>query len=344
MMIKLLEIQKTLVPQVVEMMERRYVVLRQISISQPIGRRNLSTSLGISERVVRAETDFLREKGLISVEVSGMKLTEFGESILEDVKSIMEDVLEISTLEKKVQETLGITKVIVAPGDFNENNTLLKEVANYAAGYFLSILKDNDVISVTGGTTMRAFADAVKSNKHYDGLTVVPARGSFGFDVETQSNSIASSLSKSLKSKLELLTIPDELEDEAMESLMKVPGIRSAIEAVKRTDVLVFSVGRADVMADRRDLPDDIKDKLDEKNAVGEAFGYYFDKDGNIVHKLSTVGIDLETYSNIENSILVFAGDDKVDAFLSVISLNKNVVLVTDEASAREILKKTVNN
>ena len=61
----LLKIQQKLIPQVIELMERRYSILRQISLSEPVGRRTLSNILDISERVVRSETEFLKEQGLI---------------------------------------------------------------------------------------------------------------------------------------------------------------------------------------------------------------------------------------------------------------------------------------
>ena len=44
---KLLRIQQKLIPQVIELMERRYLLLRQISLSEPVGRRSLSNILGI---------------------------------------------------------------------------------------------------------------------------------------------------------------------------------------------------------------------------------------------------------------------------------------------------------
>ena len=52
----LLKIQQKLIPQVIELMEKRYSILRQISLSEPVGRRTLSNILGISDRVVRSET------------------------------------------------------------------------------------------------------------------------------------------------------------------------------------------------------------------------------------------------------------------------------------------------
>ena len=48
----LLKIQQKLIPQVIELMERRYSILRQISLSEPVGRRTLSNILDISERVL----------------------------------------------------------------------------------------------------------------------------------------------------------------------------------------------------------------------------------------------------------------------------------------------------
>ncbi len=74
----LIKIQQKLIPQVIELMEKRYSILRQISLSEPIGRRTLSNVLGISERVVRSETEFLKEQGLIEVAVSGMTMTQEG--------------------------------------------------------------------------------------------------------------------------------------------------------------------------------------------------------------------------------------------------------------------------
>ena len=49
---------KKIVPELIELFEKRYTILRNIYISQPIGRRALASCLGLGERVVRSETDF----------------------------------------------------------------------------------------------------------------------------------------------------------------------------------------------------------------------------------------------------------------------------------------------
>ena len=97
----LLKIQQKLIPQVIELMERRYSILRQISLSEPVGRRTLSNILGISERVVRSETEFLKEQGLIDVAVSGMTITYEGIKLLDKLKDVIMTLWDYLHYKKK---------------------------------------------------------------------------------------------------------------------------------------------------------------------------------------------------------------------------------------------------
>ena len=114
----LINIQKKLIPQVIELMERRYLILRQISLTEPIGRRTLSNMLEISERIIRSETEVLKEQNLINVAVSGMTVTQEGLELLDQLKDIMNEVMGLSKLQNRVKEKLGIKKVIIIPGNY----------------------------------------------------------------------------------------------------------------------------------------------------------------------------------------------------------------------------------
>ncbi|CEQ13439.1 SorC family transcriptional regulator [[Clostridium] sordellii] len=335
---KLIDMQKKLIPQVVELMERRYSILRQISLSEPIGRRTLSNMLDISERIIRSETEVLKEQNLINVAGSGMTVTEEGSELLDELKDVMNDVMGLSKLQQRVKEKLGIKKVIVVPGNFEKNESLLKDVAKSGAEYFLSILKDSNVVSVTGGSTMLEFASSLKSDKKYNQTTIVPARGGVGKDVETQSNNIVAILGKKLGAHYKLLNVPDELGAEAMKTLSLEPEINKTLNYIVNTDILVFGIGRADEMAKRRKLPKSQVEEILSKGAVGEAFGYYFNKNGEIVCELNTVGIKLETFKSVKNNIAIFAGSSKAEAVTAISKINQNMVIVTDEESAYKIL------
>ena len=336
----LLEIQKKFIPQAIELMEKRYSILRQISISEPVGRRNLANIMGITERIVRSEIEFLKEQGLINVDISGMTVTEEGIKILDDLKNIMNDIMGLSNLQEKVRKKLGIKKVLLVPGSYDENNSLIKDVARCGAEYFLSILKDGDTVSITVGNTMLEFANNIKTDKKYQNVTVVPARGSMGKDLEIQSNNVVATTSKKLNSNYKLLNLPDELGDEAMKTIIQEPEIKNTLDFINKTNILVFGIGKADEMAKKRRIQEEKLEDIIKKGGVGEAFGHYFNQDGEIVCKLNTVAIDLDTFKDIKENIAIFAGVKKVDALIAMTKINKNFVLVTDEASANEILRR----
>ena len=335
----LLKIQQKLIPEVIEIMTKRYLVLREISLSGPIGRRALANNLQNSERIIRTETELLKQQGLIDVASKGMTITQEGQQLLKDLKDAMRDVIGINQLQEEIRQYLGIKKVILIPGSYDNNHSLIKDIGSQAAKYFLEIIKDNDIVSIAGGSTMLEFARSIKSDKKYNSITVVPARGSMGLDVETQSNNVVAEVSKNIHSNYKLLNVPDQLCEESIKMLTQEPEIKSTLELIDNSDVLVFGVGRADEMVERRKLSDEIAKNIMDKKAVGEAFGHYFNKKGEIVYKLNTVGIDMKSFKNKRETIAVFAGRKKAEAFIPISKINKNIVLITDEESAKEILK-----
>ena len=335
----LLKIQQKLIPEVIEIMTKRYLVLREISLSGPIGRRALANNLQNSERIIRTETELLKQQGLIDVASKGMTITQEGQQLLKDLKDAMRDVIGINQLQEEIRQYLGIKKVILIPGSYDNNHSLIKDIGSQAAKYFLDIIKDNDIVSIAGGSTMLEFARSIKSDKKYNSITVVPARGSMGLDVETQSNNVVAEVSKNIHSNYKLLNVPDQLCEESIKMLTQEPEIKSTLELIDNSDVLVFGVGRAEEMVERRKLSDEIAKNIMDKKAVGEAFGHYFNKKGEIVYKLNTVGIDMKSFKNKRETIAVFAGRKKAEAFIPISKINKNIVLITDEESAKEILK-----
>jgi central glycolytic genes regulator len=92
-------------------------------------------------------------------------------------------------------------------------------------------------------------------------------------------------------------------------------------------------------MAERRGLSDLKKDELKLKNASAEALGYYFDKNGNPIMHSDSVGIDLSDLSRIKYAVCASAGKSKAEAINAFSKYYKNYTLVTDEETAKEILK-----
>jgi central glycolytic genes regulator len=73
-------------------------------------------------------------------------------------------------------------------------------------------------------------------------------------------------------------------------------------------------------------------------HAVGEAFGYYFNEAGDIVHKVTTIGMQLEDLKKIPNIIAVAGGASKAKAIKAYMKqAPAETVLITDEGVAKQL-------
>lgn len=325
-------------PESFETIERRYVILRTIQFRQPVGRRALSTELGFRERTVRSEVDKLRELKLLNSDNMGMYVTDMGRDLLTQLEYVYSDIRGVPDLRRKLQKTLGIQNILLVPGDSGSSSSVLQEMGRSAGKHLIECLRENDIVGVTGGSTMAAVSDQIESDKDYDSVTVIPARGGLGKELMTQANSVAAKVGKSLGAMYRLLYIPDSLEQEALEVMLGNDEIRESIDLINKMRILVFGIGRADVMAGRRSLPKERMDFLKGHGAVAEAFGHYFDIKGNDIWEYKTVGLSLETYKEIPEVIGVAGGEDKAEAIIAIASIRKDITLVMDEAVGNKIL------
>ncbi len=171
-------------------------------------------------------------------------------------------------------------------------------------------------------------------------VVVVPARGGLGEEVELQANTIAAAIAKQLGATYRMLHVPDDLGEEAMSTIAMEPKIKELIELIRSARIVLHGIGTAEEMARRRGLPKEQVAILEERQAVGEAFGYYFDREGKIVFTTSSVGIRLEDLANVDLVVAVGGGRSKAEAALAVLSTQHQDVYITDEGAAREMLRR----
>lgn len=326
-------------PEAVEVLEDRYNILKMVSFLQPVGRRSLSAKLSMTERVIRKEANRLKDQGLVDFSLEGMAITPDGQKALEMLTMFFHDLRGFTDLERDLAEKLQIKKVIIGSSGAIGDELTLKELGRTAADYLSTIITDGAVIGITGGTSVYSIIEGYKKEKvPFENAIVVPARGGLGKRTEYQANTLAEKLADKLGSHYRMLYTPDNLSASVIESLKKEPEIDEIIKVLDKMSILAFGIGKAQKMAERRSLDDVEIGKIIDKGAVSEAFGYYFNEAGEIVHEISTIGISLEKFKAIENLVAVASGVEKIDAIVSICKLNENLVLVTDEHVAKIIL------
>lgn len=337
----LLDLQKKILPDLVEVLGRRYRILRFIRLMQPIGRRTLSSNLEMSERVLRSEVTFLKRQGLVEFASSGMTLTKDGHNLLTQLEVVMKEVFQTQTMELEIQNKLGVSEVHIVPGDSDEDTGVQKEMGRACVSLIKQKMSFNEnIIAVTGGTSVAAVAEMLVPDSDLKETLFLPARGGLGEQVENQANSICAMMARKVMGSYRLLHVPDQLSKEAYESLINDPSVKEILELIQSVTMVIHGIGEAKTMAERRNTSNEVLKKLEEKKAVAEAFGYYFNQNGDIIHKVLTIGLQLDDLENIPDVIAIAGGKSKANAIEAYMKQRPSQVLVTDEGAARAILTK----
>ncbi|MCG4586735.1 sugar-binding transcriptional regulator, partial [Anaerosalibacter bizertensis] len=141
---KIIELEKKIAPEVIDILENRYDILRNIYYNQPIGRRTLANQLGMGERAVRTEVNILKNQGLLNIESMGMYVTNEGKNLLEDIKGLIHTIKGLTELESALENKLNIRKVLVVPGNSDESELVLKDMGRTAARFLKKIIKKSN--------------------------------------------------------------------------------------------------------------------------------------------------------------------------------------------------------
>ncbi len=332
---EILEHLKQLAPEAVAILKRRYHILNEVQFSQPVGRRALAAKLNLSERQLRRELDFLRKEELLAVVPGGVVLTARAEQLLFAVQPLISEAMGLSNIAAELAAGLNLCKAVVVPGDSDSDAAVMLDMGRVAAGLLLKALQQNSVVAVMGGWTVAGVTEMVRGS--YPGVTVVPARGGLGEDVETQANTIAARLAGRLGGAYRLLHVPENLDPRALEELLRDQRVRGVLDTIRQADILLYGIGRADVMARRRGLSGNDTARLLTRGAVAEALGNYFNASGEPVGKAPSLGIEVSDQPRLTLSLAVAGGRSKAQAVMAALRRSKGQVLVTDEGAALEI-------
>lgn len=327
-----------LVPEMMEQAAERYEILRQIALSQPVGRRLLAVHTNLTERVVRSHVEAMERSGLLYVQPVGIRLSNKGEMVLAPLSRYFLQRPSLSEMERALTSILSLKQVILVHGDVDQDNAVKQRIGQEAALAMSRVVKAGQIIAVSGGTTMAAMASSLP--KLSLDVTVVPARGGFGEKIECQANTIAAVTAEKLGGTYRMLHIPDGFSPELIDMLRKeTPDLTEIESLIHRADILAIGVGEANRMAQRHQLETAQKNKLAADGACGEALGIYADIRGHVLYTMNNVGIALKELPSIPHVCIAAGGASKGAAILAMARAGVRGTLITDEGAAKEILR-----
>lgn len=330
-------------PDIYQEMMKRFEILQTIRDDEPIGRRTLSKKLAISETSLRKKIDFLKNVQLIQVDANGMKLTTSGREATIEIASLIKEKAMSDEMEQELAQHLGIERCIIIPGNVDDNYAAFEQLGKKTNAILEQfITHDATIIAVTGGSTMKMVA--VQMEEHYpaDGqdLIFVSARGGLNEEPTLEANEIAQTMANKYHSKSRRLYAPNYVQPQLYSSIINVPDIHDTLQLVEKASVVLYSIGEPIEMAKRRRLPGEVINYLLEHKVVAEAFGEFINTKGEVIYKLSNIGLQFKTLSSVPHVLIVSGGIKKAPAIEAHMRIAPDHAwLVTDEAAAKWILK-----
>ena len=307
-----------------------------------VGRKLLAEKTGISERSLRTLLDSFREAGLVTINRSGILLTELGRQVFQEAEFIHPTFDRLGQMERSLCQQLGLERCWIVAGDAEKDPSLFTRMGECLEGVLDQFLPhDKSVITVTGGSTLANVGQYLsprltKAREVY----FVPSRGGVEGSIHIQSNTVAGLMAQVSEGHFVPFYVPDHLTNaDASQALLQEPSVSKAIQLSKEADCLILSIGSADVMAQRRDLSSEERQALKDNGAVGEAFGTFYDQEGQAVFSLQRAGLQLEEITRFPLLLIVVGGRSKALATQSFFKMvHQQGWLICDEGLAKKVL------
>lgn len=332
------EAERKLIPEIDQLLQKRFRILQAIQTYGPIGRRSLTEQVQLTERDIRNELAVLVEQQLIFVQTKGVTCTQQGYDVLEQLRVLVHELSGLARKEQQLARLLNIEQVIIVAGDVAEDALVFQQLGKEATLCLLKLVQPKSKIAVTGGSSVATLTHFLTPLPEFQHVQFIAARGGMGDDMPKQANTLASKFAKRTDSSYRTLFMPEHLSEQAYQAMSSEPIVQEMMALYDDVDLVIHGIGAAKEMANRRNSSEAEQALLEQKGAVGEAFGYYFAADGHIVHQIRTIGIQLEQVKN-SKAIAIAAGEEKVPAIRAYFkNAAKHTIFITDERAANELL------
>lgn len=246
-------------------------------------------------------------------------------------------------LERELCATFGLTDAIVVPATDDDEAPAV--VARAAADYLAALRPVPRTIGISWGRTLRDVV-AELAPGWATGVTVVQINGGVTLN-RRAGTAAATAITMADKGSGHAVLLPSPAILERAETKLAIESDRTVAEVLQlaeRASAFLFSGGVADggsAHVDSGYLTADDVAELVRKGAVGDVVGRFIDADGNAVDPAldaRTLGLGLDSLRAAETAIFVVAGTAKRDIARAVITNGLCTVVVTDEATASDML------
>ncbi len=218
-------------------------------------------------------------------------------------------------------------------------------VGSEAAPYIDAMIQPNMVLGVGRGRTLAHLATTLRRFATPRNITLVQILGDIDIhNSPARATEITRLLSEGYSGTGYYLNAPALVADEQLgQILMQSPNIAQVSRLYDELDLAIVGIGALHnsplVLAGL--LQDGDIRQLARVGAVGDICGHFYTSEGELVdHAFAgrSIGISWQQLVKCRRLISIACGDDKVKPLLGLLRIQMLDVLITDEATARQVL------
>jgi DNA-binding transcriptional regulator LsrR (DeoR family) len=253
------------------------------------------------------------------------------------------DVSECFELEAELKAAFGFREAVVVPEPVLPEN--VSKSIGVAAGIYVSdSLTEDMTVGVGWGATLYESL-ATLAPRELENVQVISLLGGIVQARKFNPAEFAWQFARIMGADCYLFQAPAVVDSpETREALIERCGLRDIFRRAERLDMALVSVGTlsAASTAFRFNLiSDEDRAALLKLGAVGDLLFNFYDRDGHLVdHPVNRriMSLPIGQLKTVPTRVIASGGNDKVECLLGAITLIDCNVLITNEATARELL------
>ena len=258
------------------------------------------------------------------------------------------DFLSSLTLARELKSHFSLTDVLIAPTVPGADSAAVnRSLGSLGALYLEKVLTPGDVIATAWGATMLEVAQSLSGRK-VENVTVAQSLGGLSTADSFNPGRVATLMGDKLGARAYHLYVPAVVESrEVRDILLRDRSIYSAFEVARSAHRAILGIGKVahDATVVRAGFLSPVQmDELRLKGAVGDMWGRIFDVQGKpVVTELDgrIIALSLQDLKTMSPVIAVAGGEDKVEAILGALRGGYLDVLIVDEGTAKQVLRRS---
>jgi deoxyribonucleoside regulator len=261
---------------------------------------------------------------------------------------IVEPATMSPEIEEQLEERFGLQRAVVVKTVSQSEGVVKEAIGRAAAEFLVDVLKDGDVLGIAWGTTVNEVVKALPARLDVDIKVVQITGGLNKVAIDINAIDLTRRVAEVCDADYYLLHAPAMVSTAAArQALLADDGIKRTFNMFDKVNVSLAGIGVSPEPVSTYHkagyIKDDDAEYLRRNGVVGDIFAHFFDIEGRICDgELGEriIGMSTSQIKNIQHSIGVVGGLHKSTAILGALRGKLINFLVTDHATAKDILDR----